>query len=407
MARKNKINTIQNVSKSLPKSNDIRKTITAPTQVYRVRTDILKWRNALSSAQSLTSPQRFELYQLFQEFVLDAHLTAAIIQRKNLTLSKEFCVFDKADNEVEDKSYLLKKKWFRDLLNHALDSIFYGYSLVQFEDLYNDEFKCVDLVPRIYVKPEFHIVTNSYADVNGVDYLENPYKNWCIGIGDPLDLGLLNKAAPLLIWKKNALAAWAEYNEIFGSPIRIGKTDVRDIATSTNMENMLKNMSGAAYGMFDLSDEIELIESGKSGGQEVFDKMIDRCNSEISKLILGQTSTLDEKAFVGSAEVHERVLKQIADADEYFITSIINYQLIPLMNGLGMGFEGLNIKVEQEDEFTLQEKAKFAIDIINTGKYEMDVEVIKEVFGAEVIKVAQVDTGLTKMKNSMDEYYGS
>lgn len=405
MAKKDKISTIQNVSKPLPKNNDVRNIIKAPIQLYRVRTDILKWRNALTSAQNLTSPQRYELYQLYQEFVLDAHLTAAITQRKNLTLCKEFEVYDKAGNQVEDKSDLLKKKWFRDLLNLALDSIFYGYSLVQFEDLFNDEFKCVDLVPRIHVKPEFHIVTNSYADVVGNDYLESPFKEWCIGIGDKLDLGLLNKAAPLLIWKKNALAAWAEYNEIFGSPIRIGKTDVRDLATSTNMENMLKNMSGAAYGMFDLGDEIELIESSKNGGQDVFDKMIDRCNSEISKLILGQTSTLDEKAFVGSAEVHERVLKQIADSDEYFITSMLNYQLIPLLNGLGMGFEGLTIKVEQEDEFTLQEKAKFAIDIINTGKYEMDVEVIKEVFGAEVIKVNQVDNGIKTIKNKLDELY--
>jgi hypothetical protein len=406
MAKKDKISSIKNVSKALPPNNDVRNVIKTPIQLYRVRTDILKWRNALTAAQSLTSPQRFSLYQLYQEFDLDAHLTAAIMQRKNLTLSKEFEVYNKDGEEDEEKSKLLKTKWFRDLLSYALDSIFYGYSLVQFGDLVNDEFKTVDLVPRIYVKPELHIVTNSYADITGNDYLESPYKEWCIGIGERYDLGLLNKAAPLLIWKKNALSAWAEYNEIFGAPLRIGKTNINDLATSTNMENMLKNMSGAAYGMFDVNDEIQLIESGKSGA-DVFNSMVDRCNSEISKLILGQTSTLDEKAFVGSAETHERILKQVGDSDEYFITSMLNYQLIPLLNGLGINFEGCKIKSEAEDEFTLQEKAKFAIDIINTGKYEMTEENIKEVFGANVVKVNPTDSGLTKMKNQMDEYYGS
>jgi hypothetical protein len=202
MAKKDKISSIKNVSKALPPNNDVRNVIKTPIQLYRVRTDIFKWRNALTAAQSLTSPQRFSLYQLYQEFDLDAHLTAAIMQRKNLTLSKEFEVYNKDGEEDEEKSKLLKTKWFRDLLSYALDSIFYGYSLVQFGDLVNDEFKTVDLVPRIYVKPELHIVTNSYADITGNDYLESPYKEWCIGIGERYDLGLLNKAAPLLIWKK-------------------------------------------------------------------------------------------------------------------------------------------------------------------------------------------------------------
>jgi Protein of unknown function (DUF935). len=60
---------------------------------------------------------------------------------------------------------------------------------------------------------------------------------------------------------------------------------------------------------FDTDDLIELVESNRSDAYNVFDMMIQRCNSEISKLILGQTGTLDEKAYVGSAEVQERVLK--------------------------------------------------------------------------------------------------
>ena len=71
------------------------------------------------------------------------------------------------------------------------------------------------------------------------------------------------KAAPLVIWKKNALGAWAEYAEVFGVPLRIGKTNVRDEETRANMEGFLKNLGTSSYGLFDTDDLIEIVDSGK------------------------------------------------------------------------------------------------------------------------------------------------
>ncbi|MFK5282397.1 hypothetical protein ACI3PL_22835, partial [Lacticaseibacillus paracasei] len=89
-----------------------------------------------------------------------------------------------------------------------------------------------------------------------VDYTELPYSDWCIGVGQKRDLGLLLKITPLVIWKKNALGAWAEFIEKFGSPIRIGKTDSNDLQSVNNMENMLKNMGVASWGLFKTDDLI-------------------------------------------------------------------------------------------------------------------------------------------------------
>ena len=83
-------NKAENVSVNRPQNSDIRKRITVPTQLYRSRQDISQWRAALTSAESIYSPQRYLLYRCYNDIVLDAHLTAAINQRKNLTLSKEF-----------------------------------------------------------------------------------------------------------------------------------------------------------------------------------------------------------------------------------------------------------------------------------------------------------------------------
>ena len=396
----------QDVSVNRPQQADIRKRITTPTQLYRSRQGIAELKVAITNAESLVAPQRALLYKVYQNIVLDAHLTAAINQRKNLTMCLDYDVVDKDGNENEDLENIIEQKWFRDFIDFSLDSIFWGYSLIQFDSIIEDSFKNVELVPREYVKPEFHIVTNTYADLTGTDYLEAPYRNWCIGVGKPKDLGLLMKAAPLIIWKTNAMGAWSEYIEVFGTPIRIGKTNTRDKETADNMENMLRNMGVAAYGMFDTDDLIELVESNKSDAYNVFNEMIGRCNSEISKLILGQTGTMDEKSFVGSAEVQERVLEKVGYNDEMFIENVLNTQLVPMLTRLGIWKEGFKIKVAKDQEFTLDQKSKFEIELLKTGKYKFTPEYLLENYGSEVIEVATPETTSVKaVKNSLERYY--
>lgn len=394
---------VEDVSVNRPVNADIRKRITTPTQLYRTRQDIATWRAAVTAAESIHNPQRYMLYKCYNDVVLDAHLTAAINQRKALTLAKEFEV-ELNDEESEEYEYIVNQKWFYDFVNYALDSKFYGYSLIQFDSVIDNVFKAVELVPREYVKPEFHIVTNNYSVNYGTDYLENPYRNWCIGIGEPRDLGLIMKAAPLVIWKKNAMGAWSEFVEVFGTPLRIGKTNVRDEETRSNMENMLKNMGVAAYGVFDTDDLIELIESNRSDAHQVYNEMISRCNSEISKLILGQTSTLDEKSFVGSAEVHERILDNIGYQDEIFIENVLNTQLVPMMQRLGLLPEGIKICIKSEENITLEQQAKIDIELLKSGKYKFSPEYLKEKYGSDVIEINEVGS-VQDIKNRLNNIY--
>lgn len=396
-------NKVQDINVNMLKNSDIRNYITNPTQLYRGTTAIESYKSAVTSAESLINPNRKNLLIIYNNISLDAHLTACVSQRKNLTLCKDFEVYIN-DEENEDLEKIINQKWFRDFIEYSLDSLFYGYSLIQFDSIVNDAFKCVELVPREYVKPEFHIVTKDTSAITGEDYLELPYSNWCIGVGKPKDLGLYLKAAPLIIWKKNALGAWSEFVEIFGSPIRIGKTNVRDEQTRYNMEQYLKNMAVASYGVFDTDDLIELVESNRSDAYMVFDMMIQRCNSEISKLILAQTGTTDEKSYVGSAEVQERVLKNVAYNDEFFIESVLNYQLVPMMQRLGLFPEGTKIKAKAEDELSLLDKSKIDIELIKTGKFTFTPEYLDEKYGSEVVTINEVNS-ISSVSNSLKDLY--
>jgi hypothetical protein len=387
--------TLTNKAQETPDDAKTYNAIKVPVQIYRITTDLNKYRIAVQAAENLWNPDRYLLYQLYQQSLLDSHVTACIQQRTNLLTGLDYCVYNNDGTKNDDKTKLVRTKWFREFIDYALQSKYWGHSLVQFEDVVTrngiDEFREVELVPRQFVKPEFGMVVASTASLppDGIYYGDQPYSNWCISIGKIRDLGLLLKITPLVIWKKNALGSWAEYIEKFGSPIRVGKTDSTDLEAVNNMQNMLQNMGVAAWGLFKTDDQIEFVQANSSDAYNVFNEMINRCNEEISKLILGQTMTTDNGSSLSQAEVHERVLMSFKQSDKQFVYSVLNDQLIPLMNNLGFGLEGCYINVEKEEEFSMFEKADLDIKLINTGKYILSPEYLNKKYGTEVFMVEQ------------------
>lgn len=377
-------NNIFNFNKPQPERANIRKTIDFEQQLQRVRQDATKFNIAVQAAESPMYPNRFLLMQTYQQIVLDGQVQSAMLQRKSKVLCKKFMVYG-ADGECDDsKTAYFNQKWFYDFQNLALDSIFWGFSCVQFGAIMNDKYTSVELIPRIYVVPEFSLVrTNTATVTEGKHFDEAPYNNWCIGVGEKKDLGLLMYLAPYVIWKKNAMAAWAEFAEVFGSPIRIGKTDVRDEMTRKNMENMLRNMGVASWAVLDLNDNIDLMQASRTDAYAVFDKMVERCNSEISKIILGQTGTTDEKSYSGSANVHEGVAEMIAKQDTLKMQFIIEDQLVPMMIRNGFDLAGCTFKYDDSESLPLAEQAKIDVSLLQAG-IKLEHEYLEHKYGVEI-----------------------
>lgn len=396
---------LTNLSKLTPTMAQILEFIQQPRQqIYRTKQEIADWKNALTQAENEKWPNRYLLIKLFNDIIIDSHLSATMQQRKNLTLSRRFKVVGKDGKEIDNLTKLIETKWFRDFLDLSLDSIFWGYSLIQFEDLINDQFKCVELVPRMYVRPEHHIVVNAWSDLDGRDYLEAPFKDWCIGVGKPRDLGLLMKASPVVIWKKAALGAWSDFSDKFGAPALITKTDTTDKPTQDKIDGFMQNFQRNPWARLPKDAIVELLQQNKQDAHKVFDALIERCNSELSKLILGQTGTTAEKSFVGSAEVHERVLDSYASNDEQFIEGVCNYQLIPLLEGLGLKFNGAKIEIDNSEELSLLDQIK--IDDVLLKYYDIDEQEILDSYGRKVAKKPEpVDTGFDKVKNELKDLY--
>lgn len=369
------------IKKNRPDVANIYNTIKIESQLFRVRQDIGKLRLGILIAENVQRPQRYQLYQAYIDSMLDAHLTACINNRINFTLAREH-QFLNADGSVnEEATKLLQTKWYRDLVRYALESIFWGYSVVQLGDLVENGFTSCNLIPRIYVKPEFGLVTENYGSFTGNSYKEEPYKWWCLGIGNEKDLGMLKQASIYAIYKKNALGAWAEFCEVFGVPLRVGTTDLTDPLSRQNMENQLKNMGVSSYVLKGKNDLIELKETSRPDAHSVFNEMVERTNSEMSKLILGATGIMDEKAHVGAAKVHQDIADNILLSDEHLIENLVNSELKERLAYHGFPVGELTFKISDVEDIDLKDRAEISVNLLKTGKYTIPAEYIEKTFG--------------------------
>ena len=277
--------------------------------------DVAAWRSAWQQAISYDTPNRARLYDIYTDCLIDLHLTGCIGQRKGKTLQKEFRLVGKDGKENEKGTALFRKEWFYDFMDLALDSRFWGNSLIQLNDIEKDEdglrFSSVELVPRKHVCPEYGVITPEPAADwrTGISYRDGDLSLWCVEVGKPRDLGLLLKCAPSCISKKNMLAFWDMFGEVFGAPMRVARTNTTDEKEKAKIEKALENMGAAFWALLPDGTDIEIKESSRGDAYNVYDKRIDRANSELSKGVLMQTMTIDSGSSLSQSETHLEIFE--------------------------------------------------------------------------------------------------
>lgn len=320
--------------------------------------DIATWRAAWQQAISIDTPNRSRLYDVYTDCLVDLHLSGCIGQRKGKTMQKEFRLVGKDGKEKPEGTALLQKEWFNDFIDLALDSRFWGHSLIQLGDVVPDEdgmrFDKVELVPRKHVCPEYGVVTPEPAADwrTGLSYREGDFALWCVEVGKPKDLGLLLKCAPSCISKKNMLAFWDMFGEIFGSPIRVARTNTTDEKERAKIEKSMEIMGNSAWAVLPDGTDIEIKESSRGDAYNVYDKRIDRCNSELSKGTLMQTMTIDSGSSLSQSETHLEIFEDVIKADAKMIAYIVNDRLLPLMLKHGFPVQGLSFQWDDAASFS-------------------------------------------------------
>jgi len=339
------------------------------SQVNRQNVDIDKWRSALRSAESITSPKRIELYDLYHDVLLDTHLSSVILKRKTAVLNSQI-VFQTDGDPDETIDLQISSPWFTRMISNLIDTIFWGFTVMQFYK--EGDWINYDLIPRKHIRPDIGALLKSQTDLTGILYRDGAFPN-ILEIGQINDLGLLCKAAPWVIYKRNGMGDYAQFAELFGQPIREGIYDSFDDMAREKLKQDMNGMGGSAVFIHPENTQIKLIETTqKSSGSGLYRDMMTFCNAEISKLILGNTLTTEpgDKGARSLGEIHKDVEEQILRQDKKFILDILNYNLSDIFANLGMNTQGGEFIFYEKETIDLKEKA--LIDLQIASKVPID-----------------------------------
>lgn len=365
--------------------------------------DVASWRQAWQAAISIDNPSRNRLYDIYTDCLVDLHLTGCIEQRMGETTCKAFALVGR-DGKIDQKgTEMIDREWFSTFIKLTLESLFWGHSLIQLGDVVGDaggmRFDGVELVPRKHVVQEYGVVIRTVSEDwhSGIPYREGEFADWCVEVGGPRDLGLLNKCAPQCISKKNMLAFWDMFGELFGVPMRIARTSTNNESERKRIEQSLDNMGAAFWALFPEGTDIEIKESSRGDAYNVYDKRVDRCNSEISKGILGQTMTIDSGSSLSQSQTHLEVFKNLVDQDATLVANTVNDKLLPLMVRHGFPVAGLRFKWDDTTQYTPAEDRE--IERVLLQYYKIDPKYFVEKYGVNI-------TGERETGPDPDSFFG-
>jgi hypothetical protein len=346
-----------------------------------IRKDMDDWQIARQSAQNPYNPRRWKLMEIYADAKLDLHLKGILKKRILKIKNKKFKLVD-ANGEINEAATKeLKKQKFRQFAHLSMLSLFQGYSLIELQGT-KEVTRIKEIDPRLVIPNRF-LFTSNFGDTEGYDYTAPPFDRVCIGVGEEDDLGELLALSIYAFIKKNAIGNWSEFIEIFGMPMRFAKTPSVDAKIKAQIEDMLDNMGSAAWGLFPEGTEIEVKENARPDTYKVFDQIIERINSEMSKAVLGNTMTTDNGSSKSQGEVHERTEEDVEADDKSFFAEVVNNQFLPFLIRRGLPFNGLTFDWDDAKAIPLTARADVDYKISQMG-WKPSKKYIEQTYSIEV-----------------------
>lgn len=126
-----------------------------------------------------------------------------------------------------------------------------------------------------------------------------------------------------------------QFAQVYGIPFRMGTYPDGDEKAKYALNDALANLGAAGYASAPAGTTIDVTAIPSSASALPQKELIDMADKAVAKFILGQTLTSD----VGNSgsralgDVHEKVRRGRIESAVYFVSSIVNSQLVPAVVG--------------------------------------------------------------------------
>lgn len=383
-AKKDSLPVLKNeASQPSPKQQEQIVKLTEHTRLlYKI--DISHWRNAHQVAIDSSRPRRDLLMDVYEDALLDTHLKSVTESRLLSVLNIPFEVVDEATGEIDEQiTGLLTKRWFFKYIKTVLESRLYGFSVVCLK-LKHGVIDDINVIPRWNVIPEQMAIIPD-LNLEELVRIDTPQYNHLYTMlgSDQQDLGLLLQATRFTIFKKHSIQHWGKFQQLFGMPMRLAKSNSRDKKVLGKIENNLKNMGAAMYAVMPLGTEIELKESSNTDAFKVYSEGINLANKEISKLLLGGTMLNEDGSSHSQSKEHAKEKNELIKADIRFCEFEINDKFFTQLMRWGVPLTGKRFR------FNLSRKLPLAVNQLQIDKwlatmFELDPDYIRNTYGTVI-----------------------
>ncbi len=344
--------------------------------------------------------RQMELFEDMEE--KDAHLASILQTRKLAVLSLDYEVLPFAKSPEDEQVAEIVGQMVYDIPNleetflDLLDAIGKGFALgeiiweVSMGQARVRELRWIPQKKVTFVEDFRPRLLTAASPLEGIELppWKVIYHRYKARSGYDTRAGVLRVVGYMYLLKSYALKDWAAFNEIFGMPLRLGKFD--DTASPADKDALfqaIRNLGSDAAGVISKNTEIEFIEaaSRRSGNSNPYQVMVEFCNREMSKAVLGQTLTTDTSGATGTyaaALVHDQVRRDLVEADAQALAQTLREQLLRPLVGFNFGWDTpvpwFRFRHEAEEDLkTLSEVYRNLADI----GLPMDLEHLAERFG--------------------------
>jgi hypothetical protein len=401
-----------------------------PQQLSRIRQDAATRKAAIEEAERAYFPYRVKMQQMYLNTKENAVIKAAVERRKDLTMLRKWGFVnangeeDKATtdlfcNRVNGKTQL--KSWFQNYLSYCLDAQYFGYSLINLNDIIDNAFPKISVVKRWNVSPDRHQITSFPYMTTGIQFLENnEYKDWFIYVDTPNDTGISNCGYGLFfelsiyeIFLRNLMGFNADYIEVNIAPFRQIKTNKTSEDERGMLEQVARDMGSSGYAVTDMLDEIVFHSSGGSGtGYNAYDLFEKRLEAKIYQLVLGHADAMISiPGKLGNEGEESPAAVALADKqskDASFILPLVNQVLFTAMRNLGFkiadGVQAVMLNDNEENEIT-DTVTNIAVKMKQAG-LQMDAKYFTEKTKIPVSETPTPTPKPTNITNKLIELYG-
>ena len=322
----------------------------------RSQIGINNYLDALRAAEMRPWPNRTRLYDIYTHLSLDGHYTGVKNKRILSVINQQIYYQNPKGEEIDGMSEFLASNEFDILKRTIMETKEWGISGFEFLPGPLVNFR---IIPRKHIKPKTQIISIEQNDQSeGYDYtkLDNVWV-----IGEPEDLGYFNQCCQYLIYKREAIADWANFIEIFGMPIRVIKYDPTDPDSEAKLTKMVDQDGNVTAILIPNTATVEIIDgktANATGGlQDTFVKAMDQ---NVSIAVLGNTETTSNSGTGSQAKskTHSDQQKELLKADLRYLEAHLNDpHFLKILQSYGLPvIDGgrFNIKSEIDISYAIQ-----------------------------------------------------